>query len=59
MRCAEKSGKRFLATAAAALSLWCGGGDASEKVGKDDVDPETDALLVAAGKSVSGGYSHS
>jgi alpha-tubulin suppressor-like RCC1 family protein len=59
MRYAEKCGKRFLAAAAAALSLGCGGGDANQKVGKDAVDPETDALLVAAGKSVSGGHSHS
>lgn len=49
-----KLGKRLLAIAAAALSLECGGGDAIESL-----DLEADALLVAAGKSVSGGYSHS
>ncbi len=51
MRYSEKSGSILLATAAVALSLGCGGGDS--------INPEAGALIVVAGKSVAGGYSHS
>jgi alpha-tubulin suppressor-like RCC1 family protein len=40
------------------LSLGCSGAEIGKKAG-EDVDPEPDALIVAAGESVSGGARHS